>query len=115
MNENCKHITYAYIRVSTQMQTAQGQQYEIENWCKTRNWNVDKWVIEKISGLSGLDKRTLGKTLRKMKKGDILVCTELSRLGRNMMMVMSILNYCSQKGISVYSIKDHFELSDSLN
>lgn len=50
-----------------------------------------------------------------MKKDDILICTELSRLGRNMMMVMSILNTCSQKGIAIYSIKDGFELSDSLN
>jgi DNA invertase Pin-like site-specific DNA recombinase len=50
-----------------------------------------------------------------MRKGDILVCTEISRLGRNMMMVMSILNTCSQKGIQIRSIKDNFELSDSLN
>jgi DNA invertase Pin-like site-specific DNA recombinase len=49
-----------------------------------------------------------------MKQGDLLVCAELSRLGRNMMMVMSILNVCSRKGIHVYSIKDHFELSDDL-
>lgn len=50
-----------------------------------------------------------------MRKGDVLVCTELSRLGRNMMMVMGILNTCSQRGIQIRSIKDNFELSDSLN
>ena len=108
-------MKYAYIRVSTQMQTCEGQRYEIENWCRQRDWTIDKWVVETISGMSGLDKRTLGKTLQKMKEGDVLVCTELSRLGRNMMMVMSILNFCSQKKVSVYSIKDRFELSDSIN
>ena len=108
-------MKYAYIRVSTQLQNGEGQRFEIEHWCGKRGWSVDKWVVEKASGVSGLDKRTLGKTLRKMKSGDILVCTELSRLGRNMMMVMSILNQCSQKDISVFSIKDHFELSDSIN
>lgn len=108
-------MKYAYIRVSTQLQSGEGQRFEIEHWCGKRGWSVDKWVVEKVSGVSGLDKRTLGKTLRKMKSGDILVCTELSRLGRNMMMVMSILNQCSQKDISVFSIKDHFELSDSIN
>ena len=108
-------MKYAYIRVSTQMQTHEGQRFEIENWCRQRNWTIDKWVVETISGMSGLDKRTLGKTLHKMKEGDILVCTELSRLGRNMMMVMSILNYCSEKGIQIRSIKDNFELSETLH
>ena len=115
MIKNRKQMKYAYIRVSTQMQTHEGQRYEIENWCRARNWTIDRWVVETVSGMSGLDKRTLGKTLHKMKEGDILVCTELSRLGRNMMMVMSILNYCSQRKISVFSIKDRFELSDTIN
>ena len=115
MIKNRKNMTYAYIRVSTQMQTSEGQRYEIENWCRKRDLSVDRWVVEKVSGMSGLDKRTLGKTLQKMKQGDVLVCTELSRLGRNMMMVMSILNYCSQRKISVFSIKDRFELSDTIN
>jgi len=50
-----------------------------------------------------------------MKKGDLLLCTEMSRLGRNMMMVMAILNECSSKGICIRTIKDGFELSDSIN
>ena len=53
-------MTFAYIRVSTQVQTSEGQRYEIEKWCRRRNMHVDRWVEEKISGLSGLNKRTLG-------------------------------------------------------
>lgn len=108
-------MIFAYIRVSTETQSYEGQHFEIENWCHRRNWEVDRWVQEMVSGTKQLSKRTLGKTFRRMREGDILVCTELSRLGRNMMMVMSILNTCSQKGIRIYSIKDNFELSDSLN
>lgn len=108
-------MIYAYIRVSTELQSYDGQHFQIEDWCRKRGWKVDKWVQEKASGTVGLQKRTLGQLLRKLKKGDVLVCCELSRLGRNMMMVMSILNTCSQKGIRLYSIKDSFELSDSLN
>ncbi|MBR1706659.1 MAG: recombinase family protein [Bacteroidales bacterium] len=108
-------MNYAYIRVSTETQTYEGQRFEIENWCRKREITIDKWVLETVSGTRQLDKRTLGRTLRRMNKGDVLICTELSRLGRNMMMVMSILNACSQKGLQLYSIKDHFELSDNLN
>ena len=108
-------MNYAYIRVSTELQSYEGQCYEVQNWSRQRNIPIDSWVQEKVSGTALLNKRTLGKLIRKMKKGDILVCTELSRLGRNMMMVMAILNTLSQKGVLLYSIKDNFELSDSLN
>ncbi len=108
-------MNYAYIRVSTELQSYEGQKFEIEHWCRRKGIHIDCWVQEKISGTQQLNRRTLGKLLRKMKPGDILVCTELSRLGRNMMMVMSILNTCSQQNVQIYSIKDHFELSDSLN
>ena len=108
-------MNYAYIRVSTEMQSYEGQRFEIENWCRGRDISIDRWVNETVSGTRDSRRRELGKTLRKMKKGDLLVCTELSRLGRNMMMVMSILNQCSQQEIRVYTIKDRFELSDNLN
>lgn len=108
-------MTIAYIRVSTQIQTCQGQRYEIENWSVRHGITVNIWVEEKVSGMKNLQERTLGRTLGKMRKGDLLVCTELSRLGRNMMMVMSILNYCSEKGIRIQSIKDNFEWSGSLH
>ena len=107
-------MNYAYIRVSTQIQSYDGQHYEIEKWCGERNIGIDRWVQEKVSGNRDWNERTLGTLIRRMKQGDLLVCAELSRLGRNMMMVMSILNVCSRKGIHVYSIKDHFELSDDL-
>ena len=108
-------MNFAYIRVSTEIQSYEGQRFEIEHWSAQNGIMIDKWVQEKVSGNQRLQKRTLGKLLKQMRKGDILVCTELSRLGRNMMMVMSILNTCSQKGIQIRSIKDNFELSDSLN
>ena len=111
---NTTDMVIAYIRVSTQEQSYQGQRYEIETWCRQNGISVDKWVEEKVSGMRNVQDRTLGKVIGKMKEGDLLVCTELSRLGRNMMMVMSILNRCSEKYIRIRSIKDNFELSDSL-
>ena len=107
-------MNYAYIRVSTQIQSYDGQHYEIEKWCGERSIGIDRWVQEKVSGNRDWNERTLGTLIRRMRQGDLLICTELSRLGRNMMMVMSILNVCSRKGIHVYSIKDHFALSDDL-
>ncbi len=106
---------FAYIRVSTQLQTHESQEFEIRKWCGARGLRVDAWVTESISGTVAWEKRSLGRAIRRMKEGDMLVCSELSRLGRNMLMIMSILNFCTQKGIHIHSIKDNFELSDSIN
>lgn len=107
--------TYAYIRVSTQMQTLENQRFEISQWCKRQQLEVDFWITETVSGMVRWEKRKLGRTVRRMKKEDLLVCTEISRLGRNMLMIMSVLNACTQKGIFIRTIKDNFNLSDSIN
>ena len=97
------------------MQTFQGQRYEIASYCKNHGLTVDRWVKEQVSGMKDISKRTLGQMIDKMERGDLLLCTELSRLGRNMLMVMSILNDCGSRGIAVHTIKDNFDLSDSIN
>lgn len=107
--------TVAYIRVSTEMQSHAGQKYEIERYCRMQRITVDKWVSESVSGTVAIEKRRLGKMISKMKRGDLLICTELSRLGRNMLMIMEILNLCSQKGVLIRTIKDNFTLSDNIN
>ncbi len=106
---------YAYIRVSTEMQSYASQEHEIRRWCNWKGLSVDKWVSESVSGTITVEKRNLGKMIKSMRRGDLLVCTELSRLGRNMLMIMGILNQCSQKGISIHTIKDNFDLSDNIN
>jgi DNA invertase Pin-like site-specific DNA recombinase len=50
-----------------------------------------------------------------MKPEDLLVCTEISRLGRNMLMIMSILNECAGRGIRIHTIKDNFDLNNNIN
>lgn len=107
-------MIYGYIRVSTDKQTVENQRYEIENYCKAHNLIVFSWIEETISGTKKIDERKLGQLLSKLKKGDILICAELSRLGRNMFMIMSILNYCMENGIQVWTIKDNYRLGDDL-
>lgn len=108
-------MNYAYIRVSTEQQSGSSQRFEISNWAGSIGIAIDKWIEESKSGTLPPEKRQLGRVLRRMKRGDMLVCTEISRLGRNMLMVMGILNACSGRGIRIRTIKDGFELSDNIN
>lgn len=107
-------MIYGYIRVSTDKQNVENQRFEIENYCKERGMIVNAWIEETISGTKKIDQRKLGKLLNKLKKDDILICAELSRLGRNMFMIMSILNYCMEREIKVWTIKDNYRLGDDL-
>lgn len=108
-------MTYGYIRVSTDKQTVENQRYEIVSFCQNQQMVVDKWIEETISGKKDIDERKLGKLLKQMKKGDILICSELSRLGRNLLMIMSILNFCMNKEVQVWTIKDNYRLGNDIS
>ena len=90
-------MIYGYIRVSTDKQTVENQRFEINNFLNKQNMIADFWIEETTSGTKNYDKRQLGKLLKKLKSNDILVCTEISRLGRSLFMVMEILNICMKK------------------
>ena len=108
-------MNYGYIRVSTDKQTTKNQKFEILNYSKERDILIDEWIEETISATKKLDDRKFGKLLRDMKKGDQLVVTELSRLGRNLMQIMKILHDCMEKDIQVFTIKERYELGNNIN
>ena len=107
-------MVYGYIRVSTDRQTVENQRYEIKRFCHENNLQVDKWISETISGTKEVDKRRLGKLLKGVKKDDIIVCSEISRLGRSLFMIMSILNRCMEIGAKVWTVKDSYRLGDDI-
>lgn len=108
-------MIYGYIRVSTDKQTVENQRYEINQFCGKNVIVIDKWIEETISGSKKIEDRKLGKLLKRMRKGDILVCSELSRLGRNLLMIMGILNECMNRDIQVWTIKDHYRLGSDIS
>lgn len=107
-------MIYGYIRVSSDKQTVENQRFEISNFCKREHLCVDDWIEETISGTKNYDKRQLGRLLKKVGKDDIIICSELSRLGRNLFMIMEILNICMTKEAKVWTIKDNYRLGDDI-
>lgn len=68
-----------------------------------------------VSGTKKADERLLGDLLRGLKKGDRLIVSELSRLGRNLLQIMSILNYLMEKDIILLTVKEGYELGNNIN
>jgi len=107
-------MTYGYMRVSTDKQETENQRFEIGRFCVKNNLTIDKWIEETISGTKLPEKRLLGSLLAEVKKGDLIVCTELSRLGRSLFMIMSILNHLMNTGARIWTIKDNYRLGDDI-
>ena len=107
-------MIYGYIRVSSDKQTVENQRYEINSFCQKEHLNIDGWIEETISGTKNYNKRALGRLLKKVKKDDLIICAELSRLGRSLFMIMEILSLCMKKGCKVWTIKDNYRLGDDI-
>ena len=108
-------MNYGYIRVSTDNQTTENQKFEINKFVKERNILINEWFEETISATKRLECRKLSLLLNKMKDGDQILVTELSRLGRNLMQIMKILHDCMEKDVMVYAIKERYELGNNIN
>lgn len=107
-------MIYGYIRVSSDKQTVENQRFEINNFCKKNEMQIDGWIEETISGTKAYNKRQLGILLKRVKKDDLIICAELSRLGRNLFMIMEILNICMTKECKVWTIKDNYRLGEDI-
>lgn len=107
-------MTYGYIRVSTDKQTVENQRFEIIKFARAKNIVIDKWIEETISGTVSPDKRNLGKLIKCVQKGDSIICSELSRLGRSMFMIMSISNNLMENEVRVYTVKEGYILGQDI-
>lgn len=107
-------MTYGYIRVSTDKQTVENQRFEILEFAKRNFISVENWIEETASGTIKPENRELGKLLAEIQKNDLIICSELSRLGRSLFMIMSILNKLMEKGARIWTIKDGYRLGDDI-
>ena len=105
----------AYLRVSTEKQHLKNQQDEIRRFAESRGFTIDRWVTETASGRKNERDRKLGALMRRLRPGDTLVVTELSRLSRTLTEIMSIMGTCLRRRIVLYSTKDGYAFDDSIN
>lgn len=108
-------MIYGYIRVSTDRQTTENQRFEVLKFADEKKLAVDTWIEETISSTKKLDERKLGALIEQMGKDDVLLVTELSRLGRSIMEVMGILNVLMEKQVKVFTAKERYELGNNIN
>ena len=107
-------MIYGYIRVSTDHQTTENQRFEIQKFCEKQDLVIDCWIEETISATKDLNKRKLGRLIKRIQKDDLIIASELSRLGRNLLQIMSILHHCMNVGARIWTIKDNHRLGSDI-
>ena len=106
-------MTIGYLRVSTSKQLLKNQQDEISRYAQENNLKIDQWIMEVVSGKKSHNGRRLGRTISKVKKGDTLIVSEVSRLSRNLTDIMTIMGNCLKKGINIYTTKEALAIRKS--
>ena len=109
-------MVYGYLRVSSDKQDYNNQKVGVDDLARRNGWTIDKYILDDgVSGTVAAKKRNLGKQLLpNLKEGDIIICSELSRLGRKLLMIMTLLQYIMERKATVYTVKDNFVLGDNI-
>ena len=108
-------MVVAYLRVSTEKQFLANQREEILRFAEKNELMIDKWYTETVSGKVSSKERKLAGVLNWMQKGDTLIVTEISRLSRTMLEIMTILNSCIKKNVILYSTKEGYVFQNDIN
>lgn len=108
-------MIYAYLRISTDKQSLENQKYEILKYSQKKRIVIDKWIEETKSGTIEVNQRSLGPLLNMLRENDIVIVSELSRLGRSILSVMSVLNVIMEKKAKLFSIKEGYELGENIS
>lgn len=107
-------MIYAYYRVSTDEQDYENQKSGVVRYCEYKGLEIDKEVIEEgVSGKIEYKKRKLGKLIKELKPGDLLIVSELSRLSRSMTDTFDMVKVLKDKGVNIYCVKENMEINDS--
>jgi DNA invertase Pin-like site-specific DNA recombinase len=97
------------------VQSVENQKYEILKLMDEKKLTINKWVEETVSTKKKVNDRKLGDLLQQLQADDILIVSEISRLGRNLMEIMGILHKCMENNIKVFTTKERYELGNNVS
>ncbi len=100
-------MIYSYIRVSTSLQNLNNQMEEINRYCSLNDLKVDEQISIEISSRKDVRSRKISELVERLKSGDILIVTELSRLGRNTGEVIQLIDTLIKMNVEIRILKQN--------
>src|SRR3989338_4606828 len=107
-------MIYGYVRVSTQDQTVDSQKNSISRFCMDQKMMVDQWMELEMSSRKSTAHRRIDELLNKLSPNDIVIASELSRLGRSIKETLhTIENLVQNKKSRLILIKQNLDMNPS--
>ena len=94
-------MTIGYIRVSTEQQSMKNQKHKLLEYAQINKIIIDEFIELEISSKKNQKDRLLDDVFEKLERGDVFICTELSRLGRNMLEILNLIEKFNQADIKL--------------
>jgi len=104
---------YGYLRTSTDKQEIKNQKLEILEFGRKEDLKIDDFIEIQISSRKTTKERRIDELLRKLEEGDTLIATELSRIGRSTVEVITIINELIEKGVDIVIVKQNLKINAS--
>ncbi len=101
----------AYIRTSTNKQDNDAQKLEIYEYARNRSMRIHEVIQVQVSSRKGRLQRRIEEVVKKLKGGDTLIVTEISRLGRSTAEVIHLINTMVAQNIRIISIKQNLDIN----
>lgn len=103
--------TIAYLRISTVVQDCDNQRLAILDYAHRRKISIDEFVSVQVSSRKTPKQRGILELFKKLEPGDILLVSEISRLGRSVGQIIQMIDDLISNHIRFVAIKENIELS----
>ena len=102
--------TVAYLRVSTAQQDVGSQRLAILKYARNHDFRIDDFIEATASGHASEKRRRLDELMNVLQRGDRLVVSELSRLGRSLGQIVAILDALAKTGVAFVAMKENMRI-----
>jgi len=104
--------TIAYLRVSKDEQDLDNQRLSILDYANKHGFVIDEFIEIKISSRKSPQERRINELLSKIKLGDRVIVSELSRLGRSLGQIIQLVDQFIKDKISFVAVKENIVLNE---
>ena len=104
--------TVAYLRVSTAQQDVGSQRLAILEYARKHDFRIDDFIEATASGQAPEKRRRRDELMPALQRGDRLVVSELSRLGRSLGQIVAILDARAKAGVAFVAMKENIRVED---
>lgn len=105
--------TIAYLRISTDKQDEASQRQIVADWCKSQGREITAYATDQASGALPWQERALSFALNDCEAGDSIIVSEISRIARSTVGVLTFLQAAAEKNVNVVAIKSGITLDGS--